>query len=204
MSKKFSLFSVTRLLFDQDAVFNTLADIQLTPISVFLKIALWLGLLPPIFAYFGALEFGWRLGAIEPLYLSSDILLGVSVSYFFALLIGFISTAIVSQWMAGTYGARASLGVHFAFISVVGAPIALASVIHLYPNVFINILVFVLAILWSMFLLYRGLPIVLHTSPERGMLMASSLIGYFLVALVSLLGITVVIWSYGFGPSLGV
>lgn len=204
MSKKFSLFSVTRLLFDPDAVFNTLADIQLTPISVFLKIALWLGLLPPIFAYFGALEFGWRLGAIEPLYLSSDILLGVSVSYFFALLIGFISTAIVSQWMAGTYGARASLGVHFAFISVVGAPIALASVIHLYPNVFINILVFVLAILWSMFLLYRGLPIVLHTSPERGMLMASSLIGYFLVALVSLLGITVVIWSYGFGPSLGV
>lgn len=204
MNKKFSLFSVPGLLFHPDAVFNTLANIQPSPISVFLKIALWIGLLPPIFAYFGAIEFGWRLGAIEPLYLSSDVLLGVSVSYFLALLIGFISTAIVSQWMAGTYGARSSLGVHFAFISVVGAPIALASIIHLYPNVFVNILVFVLAVLWSMFLLYRGLPIALHTSPEQGMLMASSLIGYFLVALVSLLGITVTIWSYGFGPSLGV
>jgi len=36
------------------------------------------------------------------------------------------------------------------------------------------------------------------------MLMASSLIGYFLVALVSLLGITVVIWGYGIGPTLGI
>lgn len=44
----------------------------------------------------------------------------------------------------------------------------------------------------------------LHTTPERGMLMASSLIGYLLVAFVSLLGITVVLWIYGLGPSMGV
>ena len=204
MRTNFSLLSVARLLFHPNAVFKTLADVQPSAISVFLKVALWLGLLPPLFAYFGAVEFGWRLGAIEPLYLSSDVLLGISVAYFFALLVGFVSTAIVSQWMASTYEARRDLGVHFALISVVGSPIAIASIIHLYPNVFINILVFVLAILWSMFLLYRGLPITLHTTPEHGMLMASSLVGYFLVALVSLLGITVVLWSYGIGPSLGV
>ena len=106
--------------------------------------------------------------------------------------------------MAETYGARGSLGVHVALISMVGAPIAIASVIHLYPDIFINTLVLVPAVLWSMYLLYRGLPIVLHTTPERGMLMASSLIGYLLVAFVSLLGITVVLWIFGLGPSLGV
>jgi hypothetical protein len=36
------------------------------------------------------------------------------------------------------------------------------------------------------------------------MLMASSLIGYLLVAAVSLLGITVALWSAGLGPRLGV
>jgi hypothetical protein len=51
-----------------------------------------------------------------------------------------------------------------------------------------------------MYLLYRGLPIVLKTDPARGMLMASSLIAYLLVAWVSLLGITVVLWSHGIGP----
>ena len=55
-------------------------------------------------------------------------------------------------------------------------------------------------LIWSMYLLYRGLPIVLKTDPARGMLMASSLIAYLLVAWVSLLGITVVLWSRGIGP----
>jgi hypothetical protein len=51
-----------------------------------------------------------------------------------------------------------------------------------------------------MFLLYRGLPIVLKTDPRRGMLMASALIAYLLVAWVSLIGITAVLWSRGIGP----
>jgi hypothetical protein len=204
MEKVFSTFLILRLLFQPNTVFKLLADLRPSPTAVFLKIALWFGIMPPLFAYFGAVNFGWRLGTIEPLYLPQNVLLGISVAYFFALLGGFISTAIVSRWMASTYGARHSLGIHFAMISIVGAPIALGSIIHLYPDVFINMLVLVPAILWSMYLLYRGLPIVLHTTPERGMLMASSLIGYFLVALVSLLGITVVLWSHGIGPTLGV
>ena len=132
------------------------------------------------------------------------MLLGISAAYFFALLIGFVSSAMVSQWMSKTYGARHSLGIHFAMITIVGAPLALGGIIHLYPDVFINILVFVPVLLWSMYLLYRGLPIVLHTTPERGMLMASSLIGYLLVAFVSLLGITVFLWINGIGPLMGV
>ena len=56
----------------------------------------------------------------------------------------------------------------------------------------------------TVYLLYRGLPIVLKVSPERGMLMASALIGYLLVATVSLLGLTVALWSSGIGPSIGV
>ena len=78
------------------------------------------------------------------------------------------------------------------------------SVFHLFPHVFINILVLIPAVMWSMYLLYKGLPIVLKISPERGMLMASALIGYLLVAVVSLLGLTVALWSRGMGPSIGV
>ena len=204
MKKAFSILLVLRLLFQPATVFKILANLQPSTTAVFFKVALWFGVWPPVFAYFGATNYGWRLGTIEPLFLPKDILLGISAAYFVSLLIGFISTSIVSRWMASTYGARHALGVHFAMISFVGAPIALGSIVHLYPDVFINILVLVPAILWSMYLLYRGLPIVLHTTPERGMLMASSLIGYFLVALVSLLGITVALWVFGFGPSLGV
>jgi hypothetical protein len=55
---------------------------------------------------------------------------------------------------------------------------------------------------WTIYLLYQGLPTVLKTGPGRGMLMASALVGYLLVAWVSLIGITVVLWRLGFGPSI--
>ncbi len=204
MKNTFPISVLVRLFFQPSRVFSELAGTKPSSISVFFKAALWLGLLPPIFAYFGTSEFGWRLGTVEPLFLEKELLLSISFSYFIALLIGFISSAFVSQWMSNTYGARHTLGIHFALITIVGAPLALASVIHLYPDVFLNVLVFVPAVLWSMYLLYKGLPTMLRTTPEQGMLMASSLIGYLLVAFVSLLGITVVLWIYGLGPSMGV
>ena len=64
-------------------------------------------------------------------------------------------------------------------------------------------LVLVPVLIWCMYLLYRGLPVVLGTGQNRGMLMASALIAYLLVALVSLLGIMVALWGSGIGPRIG-
>ncbi len=124
--------------------------------------------------------------------------------YFFVLLFGFVSTAVVAQWMATTYGARTSLGIHFALVVIVALPLVVGSVMHLFPHVFINVIVLIPILIWSMYLLYRGLPVVLKISPERGMLMASALIAYVLVALVSVLGLSVALWGRGIGPSIGV
>ncbi|HEX9877178.1 MAG TPA: Yip1 family protein [Gammaproteobacteria bacterium] len=200
----FSPLLIARLLTKPSAVFQQLADSRPPAAEVFFKLAIWLGLLPPVFAYLGASRFGWNLGAIEPLFLPSPVLAGISFAYFLTLLFGFVTTALVSQWMATTYGARHSLGIHFAMITVVGAPLAVGSVIHLYPHVFLNVVVLVPALIWSMFLLYRGLPIVLRINPQRGMLMASALIAYLLVAAVSLLGLTVMLWGLGIGPRVGI
>ena len=80
----------------------------------------------------------------------------------------------------------------------------MGGVAHLYTHVFLNLLVLIPALMWSMYLLYKGLPIALGTTPEQGMLMASSLTGFLLVAAVILLGVTVALWAAGFGPTVGV
>ena len=193
-----------RILFQPAQVFDELADTRPEAPSVFLRFILWLAILPPLFAFIGAANFGWRLGAAEPLFVPVSELTLISIAYFFALLFGFISTAIIAQWMASTYGARHSLGIHLALVTILAAPLVVGSAIHLFPHVFLNIVVLIPALMWSMYLLYKGLPIVLRISPERGMLMASSLIGYLLVAAVSLLGLTVALWQRGIGPSIGV
>ena len=128
----------------------------------------------------------------------------ISLGYFLILLFGFVSTAFISRWMATTYGARSSLGLHFALITVVWMPLSAASTAHLFPHVFLNIVILIPALIWSMYLLYTGIPRVLDITPEKGMLMASSLVGWLLVAAVSLLGISMSLWTLGVGPSLGV
>ena len=172
--------------------------------DVILRLVLPLSIVPPALAYIGGATFGWRLGGGEPLYIPADGLALISLAYFVALVTGFVSTALVASWMAGTYGARREFGAHLAFVALVGMPAILASVAHLAPHAFVNMLLLIPALIWSLYLLYRCLPPVLGTTPEQGILMASSLVAYVLVAFVSLLGITVVLWTGGIGPSLGV
>ena len=202
MPSRFSIFSLVKVLFRPKAAFETLATQEPPATRVFFGFALWIGLLPPLFAYFGTMNYGWRLG-VEPVFLPQRTVFAISTAYFVALLLGFVSSAVIARWMAVTYDASQSLGRCFALMAVVGAPLAIGSVIHLYPNAFINVLVLVPTLIWSMYLLYRGLPVVLHTGPNRGMLMASALIAYLLVAAVSLLGVTVALWGSGLGPLIG-
>jgi hypothetical protein len=165
----------------------------------FFGAALWLGLFPPLFAYLGTTTFGWRLG-VDPLFLPANVVLAIAVAYFLLMLVGFASTAVVARWMARTYGADATWTRSLALVTLVGTPLTVGSVAHLYPNAFLNVLVLVPTLIWSMYLLYRGLPAVMKTDAGRGMLMASSLIAYLLVSWVTLLGITAVLWSRGVGP----
>lgn len=202
MPVKFSISSLSMVLFRPKAVFEALATAEPTAAKVFFGFALWIGLLPAVFAYIGTVNFGWRLG-VEPVFLPPRTVFAISVAYFLALLFGFVSSAVVARWMAVTYDASQSLGRCLALMAIVGAPLAVGSVIHLYPHVFINVLVLVPTLIWSMYLLYRGLPVVLNTGPNRGMLMASALIAYLLVAAVSLLGVTVALWGSGLGPLIG-
>ncbi|MGI9249829.1 MAG: YIP1 family protein [Pseudohongiellaceae bacterium] len=193
-----------RSLYEPNAAFTALSQANPSPWAVLLRHSLWLLLLPPLFALIGAANFGWRLGAAEPLRLPLNELFLISVGYFALLVFGLLSTALISCWMAATYGANQSPGRNLALITIVGEPLALASAAHLYPDVFVNILVLIPAMMWSMYLLYKGVPTALDTPPERGMLMASSLVGWLLVAAVSLLGLSMGLWVIGIGPLLGV
>jgi len=170
---------------------------------VVLKDVFPLAVLPALFLYVGSVNSGWEIGAEDPIRMSTHTLAIVSVCYFLALLLGMIGLAILLRWMAPTYDASMDLSRHLTLVATVATPMVVGSIAHLYPHVFVNMLAIIPALIWSMFLLYRGVPIFLQTTPQQGMLMASSLIGIVLVAAVTLLGVTVVLWTHGFGPALG-
>lgn len=202
MPARFSLLQIGRVVFAPDEVFRAVAAEAPPATRVIVRFALWISLLPPLFAYVGTVKFGWRLG-VQPVFIPEPVVLALCAAYFLALLLGLFSSAVIARWMAATYDASQSFGRCLALMSIVCAPLAVGSVIHLYPHAVLNLLVLVPILIWSVFLLYRGLPVVLGTGPNRGMLMASALLAYLMVAIVSLLGITVALWSSGIGPRIG-
>lgn len=193
---------LANILADPGAMFRGLAKGDPALIAaVRARLPLFL-LLPPLSAGIGGYLLGWRLGTAAPLQLDFAQTVTVSLFYLLALWFGFFSTVFLARWMAHTYGAKTKLDACAALLTVVSAPLAVAGIAHLFPHVFFNVLVLIPAVIWSMTLLYRGLPVVLRIPPERGMLMASALVGWLLVAAVSLLGLSMGLWTLGFGPAI--
>lgn len=200
-----SLFKLLyRVLASPASVLRDVANRDSSLTYQLLPIALFLLVLPPLAAAVGGSLFGWQLGTPEPLLLTTVQTVLVSVLYWLLLCFGFFTTVLLARWMGTTYGAEAGLADYVALFTVVCAPLSFAGLSHLFPHVFFNILVLLPAVIWSMLLLYRGLPVVLRIPGERGMLMASSIVGWLLVAMVSLLGLSVGLWTVGLGPSIAV
>ena len=72
---------------------------------------------------------------------------------------------------------------------------------QLQPILWLNLLVGLPVLGYTVFLFYTGVPIMMEIPAERGFLFASAVMAFGLVALVALLVISVLLWSSGFGPS---
>lgn len=164
----------------------------------------WFSLIPPIFLFVGTYFFGWRIGAAEPIRFELHILIAICAFYYVLLFGGLLILSLLSRWMAPTYSTTEDLGSHLTVIVTSAAPLFLGSVAHLFPHIIVNSLIFIPMLLWSLWVLYSTLPDLLETDPQRGMLHASSLVGIVMVAGVSLIGMSVVLWTVGIGPTIGV
>jgi len=196
-------YLLLNMLFHPTKVLEDLSNENTATMASLGRYSILILLLPPLFSWMGGSKLGWRLGGSEPVFFDTTGSIVFSFFYFFILSIGFVGTVYISRCMATTYDAKISASLHLSLFTVICAPLVAASLAHLYPDVFFNVLVFVPALIWSITLLYKGLPIALGISPEQGLLMASSLVGWLLVAAVSLLGLSVSLWTNGARTLLG-
>ena len=129
--------------------------------------------------------------------------IAICVAYYVFLLVGFMLAVLMMRWMAPTYGARTDLGSHAELIVCAGTPLMFGGLAHLYPQIGVNLMLLVPAMIWSTYLLYTGLPAALKTEVDRGMLMSTSMLGVFFVAGNALMILTMAMWTLGLGPDIG-
>ncbi|NNM01696.1 MAG: YIP1 family protein [Gammaproteobacteria bacterium] len=159
-----------------------------------------LAAIPVICGFIGTTQVGWRIGPGEPIRVTQESALMISAAYYVALLAGVYSVGYMIHWMADTYDAKQPFSRSLVLASYIPTPLFLIGFMQLYPVMWLNLLVGLPALAYTVALLYTGVPIMMGISQDRGFLFSSAVLAVGLVLLVAMLAATVVLWGFGFEP----
>lgn len=167
----------------------------------YLSHTLILAALPAICAYLGTTQTGWRIGSGDVVRLTTESALLMSVGFYLAMLVAVFIMGKAMHWMATTFGSQPPLGKCVMVAAYTATPLFLAGIMALYPVLWLNMLVGLLALGYTIYLLFTGIPIVMQVTQEQGFLFSSAVLTVGLVTLIGMLAITVILWGIGIGPS---
>ena len=162
---------------------------------------LLLAAIPAISGFIGTTQFGWQIGIGDPIKLTLESAGMIAVLYYLAMLVGVYSIGWMIHWMAGTYGASPMLSQCVVLAAYTATPLFLIGLMELYPVLWLNMVVGIVALCYSVYLLYTGVPVMMGISEDRGFLFSSAVLGVGLVAFVALLAVTALLWGMGLEPS---
>jgi len=154
----------------------------------------------PLCALIGTTLLGWRIGAGEPVKLTFDSAFQIAIAFYMAILVATFTIGMLIHWMSQTYGGEKPLHVCLALAAYTATPLFLVGVMQLYPTLWLNFVVGLPALAYTVYLLYTGVPVMMEIPAERGFLFATSILAVGLVALVGLLAVTAALWGIGVGP----
>lgn len=161
---------------------------------------LLLALIPALAAFYGSTQVGWQIGDGQVIRLTSASALQLSALFYGAMLAGIYIIGRFIDFFAATYEVKDSTPRGITLAAYTATPVFLLGIIAVYPNIWVNMIVGLIAVAYAVYLLYEGLPILMKIPEDRGFMFASAVLTVGLVMFVGLLAITVVVWSVGIGP----
>jgi len=161
---------------------------------------LFLSAIPAISGFIGTTQIGWQIGTSEVIKLTTESALMIALATFITMLVAVFSIGWMIHWMGKTYGTEKSLPQGIALSAYSATPLFLIGIMSLYPILWLNMIVGLPALAYSIYLLYTGLPIMMDVDKEKGFLFASAVMAVGLVMFVAVLATTVILWGYGIGP----
>jgi hypothetical protein len=159
-----------------------------------------LALLPTFAWYYGTTQVGWRIADGHIIRLAEHSGLAIAVCFYLAQIAAIWIIGYLVHWMSNTYGAITTPAKGMALVGFTATPILLAGVVGFVPNFAVDLMVGILAVSYSVYLLYVGIPIAMQLPAERGFLYASAVVGVSLVIVVSVMGASLILWSFGLEP----
>lgn len=161
-----------------------------------------LAILPAVAWYYGTTEVGWTVGDHgEVIRLTHESARQICILFYITMLACVAVIGYFVHWMAATYGAQSSTTRGIVIIGLTATPLFLAGLTGFYPILWLDMLLGVVAVSWSVYLMYLGIPIVMDIPEERGFLFSSAVLAIALVILICLMAGSVILWDFGAAPA---
>lgn len=159
---------------------------------------LLMALIPVLCAFIGTTQIGWDIGIERTIPLSLSTAFSLAVLFYALILLGVAVMGKVIWWMARDYPQRPSLSRCRVFAGYVATPLFISGLVALYPLVWLCVLVGALALAYTGYLLYVGIPLFLSIDREESLRLSGSTLAIGILVFEVLLAMTVVIWGYGY------
>lgn len=159
-----------------------------------------LAAIPAIAGYIGTTQVGWSFGGFEVHKLTTQSALQIAILTYLTMLVAVFSLGKAIHWMGQTYGSKQTLSQCIALAAYTATPLFLSGIMLLYPLLWLNLLLGLPVLAYTVYLLYTGVPIIMGIPQERGFLFSTAVLAVGLVALVAVLAATVILWDIGAGP----
>ncbi len=180
---------------------ESIRDEPCTVTMCYVRHVLILAAVPAISAYIGAVQVGWSVGAEETTKLTASSALPIAIAFYLAMLAAVYVVGRLIHWMSQTFGAQTTLAQSVVLVTYTGTPLFLVGIVALYPMPWVNMLFGIVALLYTVYLLYTGVPVVMKITKEQGFLFSSAVLTVGMVTLVGMLAVTVILWGSGLGPA---
>ena len=180
---------------------QTIAALEESTLRSLLLYPCLLAILPAVAWYYGTTEIGWTVGDHgEAIRLTDASARQICILFYITMLTCIAAIGYFVHWMAATYGAQSSVTRGIAFIGLAATPLFLAGIVGFYPILWLDMLIGVVAVTWSVYLMYLGIPIMMNIPEERGFLFSSAVLAIAMVILICLMVGSVILWDFGAAP----
>jgi hypothetical protein len=161
---------------------------------------LFLAAIPALSGFIGTTQIGWQIGTSEVVKLDIESAATIAIALYVTMLVAVFTIGKMIHWMGKTYGSPQPLPLAIAVSAYSATPLFVIGLMTLYPILWLNMIIGLPALAYSVYLLYTGLPIVMQVNKDQGFLFASAVLAVGLVVLVAVMAATVILWGYGIGP----
>jgi hypothetical protein len=191
------------LLFKPRQQWQTVANLPESSQNLLVLYPFVFAVLPAVAWYWGTSQVGWTVGSYnEIIKLTEASALQVNILFYCVMVASVACIGYFIHWMSSTYGAEHSTiakGVMIAGLTA--TPLFIMGLVGFYPVLWIDLIIGVIAISWSVYLMYLGIPIVMNIPEERGFLFSSAVLAISLVVLVCIMVVSILAWDYGAAPA---